>query len=79
MSAQVLLVVPWLQRQHQALVFPDGLLFERPEQQTECIRGWVAKRAGFEPDFEARLAKQEDLQEVKGSQAPACSTLHPEP
>ena len=50
---QVLLVVPWLQQRHQALVFPDGLLFERPEQQTQCIRSWIKKRAGFEPSFEA--------------------------
>ena len=54
LSSQVLLVVPWLQQHHQARIFPGERTFERPEQQTECIREWVAKRAGFEPKFEAR-------------------------
>lgn len=48
---QVTLLAPWIAPQHQALVFPDGLRFELPEEQEQCIRSWVHKRAGFWPTF----------------------------
>ena len=67
-AQQVLLVVPWLQQHHQRLVFPDGLLFNTPEEQSKCIRAWVAKRAGFEPEFEVSTPRT-----TESLQSPLCS------
>ena len=51
MHMQVTLLVPWLAPVQQALVFPEGMSFELPEDQEQCIRSWVQKRAGFQPTF----------------------------
>ena len=54
-------MVPWLAPVHQALVFPDGLSFELPEEQEHCIRSWVQKRAGFWPTFKVCAGDSETL------------------
>lgn len=42
--SQVTLVVPWLSKVDQLKVFPEGLIFDTPEQQEEYVRNWVEKR-----------------------------------
>lgn len=38
MCGQVTLVVPWLSVEEQAIVFPDGLSFSRPDLQEAHLR-----------------------------------------
>ncbi|KAK9845807.1 hypothetical protein WJX81_002889 [Elliptochloris bilobata] len=49
---KVILVVPWLARSDQALIFPNQRTFERPAEQEACMREWIKKRTGLSPDFE---------------------------
>eukprot|EP00891_Asterochloris_glomerata_P002916 jgi/Astpho2/2916/Aster-01063 len=46
---QVTLLIPWLSKADQATVFNGKHSFDRPEQQTACIRDWLQARCGFEP------------------------------
>ena len=46
---QVTLLIPWLNQEDQAIVFHSKFSFHAPEQQTECIKDWLRKRTGFEP------------------------------
>ncbi len=46
---QVTLLIPWLSKADQATVFHGKHSFDRPEQQTACIRDWLQARCGFEP------------------------------
>lgn len=52
-SAQqnVTLLVPWLCRSDQELVYPDNLTFSSPEEQESYIRSWLEERVGFKADF----------------------------
>ena len=43
---QITLCVPWLAPQDQALVFPNGITFQRPEQQEEYVREWAPQAHG---------------------------------
>ena len=45
----VTLVIPWLTKAEQGLVFPQGLTFDTPEQQEAYVRKWVTERVGFSP------------------------------
>ena len=50
-GTKVSLVVPWLGRADQERVYPNALVFETPRAQEEWIRDWLARRVGFEADF----------------------------
>ena len=52
---QITLCVPWLAPQDQALVFPNGITFQRPEQQEEYVREWARKRTGLPCDFKIKF------------------------
>lgn len=47
----VTLVVPWLCKSDQELVYPNSLTFSSPEEQEAYIRNWVEERVGFKADF----------------------------
>ncbi|TVU14610.1 hypothetical protein EJB05_38086 [Eragrostis curvula] len=48
---KVTLVVPWLTKSDQELVYPNDITFTSPEEQETYIRNWLQERIGFEPDF----------------------------
>ncbi|XP_026413174.1 digalactosyldiacylglycerol synthase 1, chloroplastic-like [Papaver somniferum] len=52
-SAQqnVTLLVPWLCKSDQELVYPNNLIFSSPEEQEIYIRNWLEERVGFKADF----------------------------
>lgn len=52
-SAQqkVTLLVPWLCKSDQELVYPNKLIFSSPEEQEAYIRNWLDDRVGFKTDF----------------------------
>ncbi|XP_010543838.1 PREDICTED: digalactosyldiacylglycerol synthase 1, chloroplastic [Tarenaya hassleriana] len=52
-SAQqnVTLLVPWLCKSDQELVYPNNLTFSSPEEQESYIRKWLEDRIGFKADF----------------------------
>ncbi|ONK57517.1 uncharacterized protein A4U43_C09F1310 [Asparagus officinalis] len=47
----VTLVVPWLCKADQELVYPNSMTFSSPEEQEAYIRSWVEERVGFKADF----------------------------
>ncbi|CAL9098881.1 unnamed protein product [Musa textilis] len=47
----VTLVVPWLCKLDQELVYPNNLSFSSPEEQEAYIRNWLEERIGFKADF----------------------------
>lgn len=47
----VTLVVPWLCKSDQELVYPNSLTFSSPEEQEVYIRNWLEERIGFKADF----------------------------
>ncbi|KAK1389707.1 Digalactosyldiacylglycerol synthase [Heracleum sosnowskyi] len=47
----VTLLVPWLCRADQELVYPNNLTFGSPEEQELYIRRWLEERVGFKADF----------------------------
>ncbi|CAN4089635.1 unnamed protein product [Withania somnifera] len=47
----VTLLVPWLCRSDQELVYPNNLTFSSPEEQELYIRNWLEERVGFKTDF----------------------------
>ncbi|PAN38053.1 hypothetical protein PAHAL_7G143200 [Panicum hallii] len=48
---KVTLVVPWLSKSDQELVYPNNITFSSPEEQETYIRNWLQERLGFEADF----------------------------
>ncbi|XVF76098.1 hypothetical protein PTKIN_Ptkin13bG0238600 [Pterospermum kingtungense] len=48
---KVTLLVPWLCRSDQELVYPSNLTFSSPEEQEHYIRNWLEERIGFKADF----------------------------
>ncbi|XP_028777642.1 digalactosyldiacylglycerol synthase 1, chloroplastic [Neltuma alba] len=48
---KVTLLVPWLCKSDQELVYPGNLTFSSPEEQEVYIRNWLEERIGFKPDF----------------------------
>ncbi|KAK8504360.1 hypothetical protein V6N12_032862 [Hibiscus sabdariffa] len=48
---KVTLLVPWLCRSDQELVYPNRLTFSSPEEQENYIRNWLEERTGFKADF----------------------------
>ncbi|XP_075490292.1 digalactosyldiacylglycerol synthase 1, chloroplastic-like [Primulina tabacum] len=47
----VTLLVPWLSRSDQELVYPNNLTFSSPEEQESYIYRWLEERVGFKADF----------------------------
>ncbi|OAY76521.1 Digalactosyldiacylglycerol synthase 1, chloroplastic [Ananas comosus] len=47
----VTLVVPWLCKSDQELVYPNNITFSSPEEQEAYIRNWLEERVGFTADF----------------------------
>uniref|UniRef100_A0A803QMY5 Digalactosyldiacylglycerol synthase 1, chloroplastic n=1 Tax=Cannabis sativa TaxID=3483 RepID=A0A803QMY5_CANSA len=47
----VTLLVPWLCKSDQELVYPSSLTFSSPEEQEMYIRNWLEERVGFRADF----------------------------
>ncbi|KAF2323833.1 hypothetical protein GH714_042418 [Hevea brasiliensis] len=48
---KVTLLVPWLCKSDQELVYPNNLTFSSPEEQENYIRNWLEDRIGFKADF----------------------------
>lgn len=48
---KVTLLVPWLCKSDQELVYPDNLTFSSPEEQAKYIHDWLEERIGFKSDF----------------------------
>jgi len=48
---KVTLLVPWLCKSDQELVYPSSLTFTSPEEQEVYIRSWLEERIGFKADF----------------------------
>ncbi|KAF9598934.1 hypothetical protein IFM89_033132 [Coptis chinensis] len=47
----VTLLVPWLCKSDQELVYPNSLTFSSPEEQEVYIRNWLEERLDFKADF----------------------------
>ncbi|KAJ0714692.1 putative digalactosyldiacylglycerol synthase [Helianthus annuus] len=47
----ITLLVPWLTRKDQELVYPNNITFTSPEEQEVYIRSWLEERVGFKTDF----------------------------
>ncbi|WOL11216.1 digalactosyldiacylglycerol synthase 1, chloroplastic [Canna indica] len=47
----VTLVVPWLCKSDQELVYPNSMTFSSPEEQEAYIKNWLEDRIGFKADF----------------------------
>ncbi|CAI5504506.1 unnamed protein product [Closterium sp. Naga37s-1] len=50
-SVEVTLLVPWLVRAEQALVYPRNMSFDSPAEQEAYMRKWLLERVGFQPDM----------------------------
>ncbi|XP_078154821.1 UDP-Glycosyltransferase superfamily protein isoform X2 [Carex rostrata] len=50
-NQEVTLVVPWLCKSDQELVYPNNMTFSSPEEQEAYMRNWVEERVGFSTDF----------------------------
>jgi digalactosyldiacylglycerol synthase len=50
-NQDVTLVVPWLCKSDQELVYPNSMTFDSPEEQESYIRNWLEERLGFESNF----------------------------
>ncbi|XP_042475028.1 digalactosyldiacylglycerol synthase 1, chloroplastic-like [Macadamia integrifolia] len=48
---KITLLVPWLCKSDQELVYPNNLTFSSPEDQENYIRNWLEERVGFNADF----------------------------
>ncbi|XP_024519355.1 digalactosyldiacylglycerol synthase 2, chloroplastic [Selaginella moellendorffii] len=47
----VTLLIPWLCKKDQALVYPSHMSFNTPEEQESYVRTWLEERIGFKADF----------------------------
>ncbi|CAA7396853.1 unnamed protein product [Spirodela intermedia] len=47
----VTLLVPWLCKSDQELVYPNSMTFDSPEEQEAYIRSWLEERVGFKSKF----------------------------
>mmetsp|Transcript_38458 Transcript_38458/g.95657 ORF Transcript_38458/g.95657 Transcript_38458/m.95657 type:complete len:597 (+) Transcript_38458:20-1810(+) len=49
---RVTLCLPWLHPAEQAIVYPNGIVFETPAEQEAFVRNWLLKHDGEHPPFE---------------------------
>lgn len=47
----VTLLVPWLSKKDQELVYPNQITFDAPQNQENYIREWLSSRVSFQADF----------------------------
>ncbi|KAI5083985.1 hypothetical protein GOP47_0000154 [Adiantum capillus-veneris] len=47
----VTLLIPWLSKKDQRLVYPDQMTFNSPQEQEKYIREWLHSRISFQPEF----------------------------
>lgn len=47
----ITLMLPWLKKEDQLKVFPNGLTFKKPRLQEQYVRWWCAERASVSTDF----------------------------
>ncbi|CAL5218834.1 g565 [Coccomyxa viridis] len=50
-DSKVTLLVPWLAKCEQKIVYPDGITFETTEEQGKWIKDWVKERTTFPCSF----------------------------
>ncbi len=55
LTLQITLLVPWLAKSEQGIVYPDGLTFENPDEQAGWVRNWVEKRTTFPCIFDIKF------------------------
>eukprot|EP00252_Welwitschia_mirabilis_P019620 TRINITY_DN4592_c0_g2_i2.p1 TRINITY_DN4592_c0_g2~~TRINITY_DN4592_c0_g2_i2.p1 ORF type:complete len:534 (+),score=110.15 TRINITY_DN4592_c0_g2_i2:137-1738(+) len=48
---KVTLVIPWLTKSNQALVYPNNMIFESPPEQEKYILQWLEERIGYKPSL----------------------------
>ncbi len=54
-NLQITLLVPWLAKSEQGIVYPDGPEFETPDEQADWVRAWVEKRTSFPCKFDIKF------------------------
>ena len=47
----VTLLIPWLCKDDQGLLYPNNMCFDSPEEQEAYIRNWLEARVGFKSNF----------------------------
>lgn len=52
---QITLLVPWLAKCEQEIVYPDGIRFETSEQQGRWVKEWVEKRTNLPCTFDIKF------------------------
>jgi len=52
---EVTLLLPWLPREQQEMLFPRGLIFERPSEQEQYSRWWLANRANVQVSSKLKI------------------------
>ncbi|KAM3339847.1 digalactosyldiacylglycerol synthase 1, chloroplastic isoform X1 [Capsicum galapagoense] len=71
----VTLLVPWLCKSDQELVYPNQLTFSSPEAQELYIRTWLEERIGFKADFKISFYPGK-FSKARRSILPAGDTSH---
>ncbi|CAL8470017.1 g9559 [Coccomyxa elongata] len=54
-NSKITLLVPWLAKSEQGIVYPDGLEFGNPDEQADWVRAWVEKRTSFPCKFDIKF------------------------
>ncbi|KAK9274421.1 hypothetical protein L1049_019236 [Liquidambar formosana] len=52
---KVTLVIPWLSRKDQELVYPNKIIFKSPSEQETYVRQWLENSTGFISGFDIRF------------------------
>ena len=52
---KVTLLVPWLAKCEQRIVYPDGITFETSQEQGKWVKEWVEKRTDFPCTFDIKF------------------------
>ena len=54
-TLQVTLLVPWLAKCEQKIVYPEGITFETSAEQAKWVKEWVEKRTEFPAAFDIKF------------------------
>ena len=54
-TLQVTLLVPWLAKCEQKIVYPEGVTFETSAEQAKWVKEWVEKRTEFPAAFDIKF------------------------